>query len=70
MKIILCDDDPGVVTQLQKLVTEFFKQNKQPSPEITAFFSADDLIDSGLSADIAFLDVEMPGKAALLQAPS
>ena len=66
MKIILCDDDPGVVTQLQKLVTEFFKQNKQPSPEITAFFSADDLIDSGLSADIAFLDVEMPGNSGIV----
>lgn len=62
MRIIFCDDDPGILTQLQRYVEEFFASFGGKSPEICIYNSGDKLIRCETNrADIAFLDVEMPG---------
>lgn len=65
MKIIICDDDIKIIDQLRGLVCEFFEKNKQTPVEIRTFLSADELIEENISADIVFLDVEMPGKSGI-----
>ncbi len=61
MRIAFCDDDPFILAQLQKYVTKYFHTLKLPCPEYAVYSSGDELMKNGLSADIAFLDVEMPG---------
>lgn len=61
MRIVFCDDDPLILEQLQGYVTEFFRQFGGPMPELTAYETGDLLIAQEPRADIAFLDVEMPG---------
>lgn len=65
MRILFCDDDPLVLQQLQKLVTEFFKNLGGQQPEYAFYSSGDELIQSEKKADIAFLDVEMPGVSGI-----
>lgn len=61
MRILFCDDDPEILTQLQQYVSEFFKTFSTIKPEFAAYTSGDELLKKETSADIAFLDVEMPG---------
>lgn len=61
MRILFCDDDPQIAEQLQKLVVSFFQQIGAKAPECVIYQSGDALLASESRADIAFLDVEMPG---------
>lgn len=61
MRVILCDDDTEVLAQLQRYVTEFFKSLGGALPEFAVYSSGDELLKNETGADIAFLDVEMPG---------
>lgn len=61
MRILFCDDDPVIVSQLEKYIREFFAQFGSSQPEIACYQSGDTLIQNESRADIAFLDVEMPG---------
>lgn len=61
MRVILCDDDTEVLAQLQRYVTEFFKSLVGALPEFAVYSSGDELLKNETGADIAFLDVEMPG---------
>lgn len=62
MRIVFCDDDPAILSQLQRYVGEFFSTFGGASPEMTVYHSGDALIQNETArADIAFLDVEMPG---------
>lgn len=61
MRVILCDDDTEVLAQLQRYVTEFFKSLGGALPEFAVYSSGDELLENETGADIAFLDVEMPG---------
>lgn len=61
MRILICDDDPAVIEQLKKYIIEFFKKFDVRVPEIASYTSGDELIKKETKADIAFLDVEMPG---------
>lgn len=65
MRVVICDDDPVIVKQIKELVTEFFEKNRQPLTELHTFFNADELIEKNLITDIAFLDVELPGKSGI-----
>ena len=65
MRIVFCDDDPLILEQLQGYVTEFFRQFGGPMPELTAYETGDLLIAQEPRADIAFLDVEMPGSSGI-----
>lgn len=65
MRILFCDDDPLILAQLQKYVTEFFNSLGGPPPEFATYHSGDSLIQNETRADIAFLDVEMPGVSGI-----
>lgn len=67
MRIILCDDDEEIRSQLLKYLREFFQMNHLSQPEYSVYSSGDDLLTceknmSDSPVDIAFLDVEMPGR--------
>lgn len=61
MRILLCDDELSMVRQIKSYLTEYFTKNKLQNPEYITFNNGESLLDSGAAADIAFLDVEMPG---------
>ena len=61
MRILICDDDKDIATQLQKYILEFFKNRKLKSPDILCYHSGETLLSDAGSKDIVFLDVEMPG---------
>ena len=65
MRIIFCDDDPTILEQIQKYVAEFFRTNKLLQPEYASYCSGDQLLQQEDRADIAFLDVEMPGRSGI-----
>ena len=58
---LFCDDNPQILTQLQKYGAEFFKNLGVQCPEFAVYHTGDALIQAETKADIAFLDVEMPG---------
>lgn len=62
MRIIFCDDDKLFLEKIQSCVESFFRTATAPTPEYATYESGDALVQSGdFQADIAFLDVEMPG---------
>ena len=61
MRILFCDDDQLIIEQLQKYVLDFFKSMGGLIPDFAVYNSGDKLIQHETVADIAFLDVEMPG---------
>ncbi len=62
MRILFCDDDQKIVSQLHSYVSEFFSGLGGMTPNFAFYNSGDELLVSdSLQADIAFLDVEMPG---------
>ena len=65
MRILFCDDDPSVTALLQKYVTEYFKEKGIDPPEYITYSSGDQIIQDAPTADIAFLDVEMPGVSGI-----
>lgn len=65
MRIVFCDDNVAILNQLQKYVKEFFKNTGGPMPDFAAYTSGDELLANETRADIAFLDVEMPGKSGI-----
>ena len=65
MRILFCDDDPGVLAQLQEYVAEYFARFGLTQPEYAAYRSGQELLQKETKADIAFLDVEMPGVSGI-----
>lgn len=65
MQIILCDDNAVVLEQLRTYVSEFFTQTGGAMPELACYQSGDALLAANPRADIAFLDVEMPGTSGI-----
>ena len=65
MRILFCDDDIRILDQLQKYVREFFEDIGGTLPEFAAYSSGDELLANEERADIAFLDVEMPGVSGI-----
>ena len=61
MRILICDDDRDIATQLQKILQCFFQKNSLKIPEIVIFNNGEDLLADSETKDIVFLDVEMPG---------
>lgn len=65
MRIIFCDDSPIILAQLQSFVAEFFTQQGGMIPEFACYDSGEALLACETRADIAFLDVEMPGVSGI-----
>ena len=61
MRILICDDDPLMQQQLQKLISAFFKSIKCKLPEIICYSDGEDLLADKGKKDMVFLDIEMPG---------
>ena len=65
MRILFCDDDSDVLAQLQGYVAEYFQRIGGKEPEYAAYNSGEELLKKERKADIAFLDVEMPGLSGI-----
>lgn len=65
MRILLCDDDLTILSQLERLLKEFFQEHGLVQPEIARYTDGEKLLDSGDTGEIAFLDVEMPGLSGI-----
>ena len=65
MRILFCDDDERILEQLQRYVREFFADIGGTQPEFAAYSSGDQLLENETHADIAFFDVEMPGRSGI-----
>ena len=64
MKIVICDDDDGCCSQIEKWVLEYEKQ-KNISIEVDIYNSAETLIkhiQRGYAFDAIYLDIELPKK--------
>ena len=70
MRILFCDDNQEFLRSLSQYVSAYFKQIKVKLPDFAFYKSGDDLIAAintkGETADIAFLDVEMPGQSGII----
>lgn len=65
LRILFCDDDPNLLAQLQGYVTEYFARIGGAQPQYAAYHSGEELLQNEGKADIAFLDVEMPGHSGI-----
>lgn len=65
MRILLCDDDPAVLQQMERLLRKLFQQIGAKPPEIALYTDGEKLIQSRDTGEIAFLDVEMPGLSGI-----
>ena len=65
MRILFCDDNPEITATLQSYVGEYFRNIGGVEPEYAAYDSGDCLLRNEQKADIAFLDVEMPGLSGI-----
>lgn len=61
MRILICDDDPAICKLLHTYIMEFFSSLGRYTPELACYDSGEALLSGETRADIAFLDVEMPG---------
>lgn len=64
IKVLICDDNDTILTQINNLVEGWGKSNKINFC-ITTKSSGDLVVNSSLSFDIAFIDIEMPGISGL-----
>lgn len=54
--IAICDDDARICQELRRMVEE-----RQEDCSVICFSSGEELLGSGVEADLIFLDIEMPG---------
>lgn len=65
MRILFCDDDQKIMSEIHKMVLEYFSRQRQPAPECVLCSSGEELLATGEIGDIAFLDVEMKGLSGI-----
>ncbi len=65
LNFAICDDDFEFCKTLEKYLNEYFSRKKLKAPDISVFHSGEELLTSGKTFDIAFLDVEMSGLSGI-----
>lgn len=65
LRILFCDDDNEILSNLHKMVLEYFADANLPEPKCALYNSGEELLASGAAGDIAFLDVEMNGLSGI-----
>ena len=60
MQVLLCDDDPKVIVQIKKYLSEISKRTKCKF-DYVSFTNGDDILTKQIKIDFAFIDIEMPG---------
>ena len=66
MRIVICDDELLIREQIEKYLIEYFKKHSLAQPEYASFCSGEELLKCNEKVDIAFLDVEMPGRSGTI----
>ena len=61
MRILICDDDPLAIEQINKNLEYFFTYKHIKYPEIISFTNGEALLKDTGDKNIVFLDIEMPG---------
>lgn len=59
VRVAICDDDKRFVSEMEKTVTGYFKDNKLELPAIDRFSSGEELVKKDAEYDIVLIDVEM-----------
>ncbi len=59
MKVAICDDDKKIIKDVENALVNYF-DDKTISTEIYTYEDGNELLDSDICFDMAFLDVEMP----------
>ena len=65
MKIVICDDNSKDQKKIERCISDFFRSQGTPRPELSFFSSAEDMLRKPVKYDFAFLDVEMPGLSGI-----
>lgn len=60
MKVLICDDNPKIITQIKKYLMEISKQTRYKF-DFICFINGNDISTEQIKADFAFIDIEMPG---------
>lgn len=60
MKVLICDDNPKIITQIKKYLMEISKQTRYKF-ECICFINGNDILTKQIKVDFAFIDIEMPG---------
>ena len=60
MNVLICDDDLKIVQQIKNFLLKLSKQSTY-NFDITCFSNGDSILDKQIKADLAFIDIEMPG---------
>lgn len=61
MRILICDDDALIVSQLESYIKTYFQKAGVKCPELACFSDGESLLADKGDKDILFLDIEMPG---------
>ena len=54
MRILLCDDDPSILSQMEGMVKEYFQERGLSQPEIASYTDGEQLLKSQDTGEIAF----------------
>ena len=58
--MLICDDNPKIITQIKKYLMEISKQTRYKF-DFICFINGNDISTEQIKADFAFIDIEMPG---------
>lgn len=61
MIFAICDDNPDICIDIRNHINQYFKAHDLSIPRCEIYHSGKELVQSKLTYDIVFIDVEMPG---------